>query len=154
MDGGAWQASVHRVAKSQTWLKRVSLYNDAYIPISWTSEYVILHGKNNSSHMMLLRILPWCVILDYKDGSSIITRDQIKGKQSCQRWLIQCQKHRLEKCTLKMEAWVMSQVMQEPCRSQERIRSGYLEPSESTLFSREHDFNLLILIVDFYPPEL
>ena len=57
-------------------------------------------------------------------------------------------------CTLKMEAWVMSQVMQEPCRSQEIIRNGYLEPSESTLSSREHDFNLLILIVDFYPPEL
>ena len=111
----------------------LSIYNDAYMPISWTSEYVILHGKKSSSHMTLLRILPWRVILNYKDESSIITRDQIKGKQSCQRWLMQCQKHRLEKCTLKMEAWAMSQVMQEPSRSQKKIRNGYLEPSESTL---------------------
>ena len=150
---GPGRSVVHRVAKSQTWLKRLSIYNDAYIPISWTSECVILHGKKNSSHMMLLRISPWRVILDYKDGSSIITRGQIKGRQRCQRWLIQWQTHRLEECTLNMEAWAMNQVMQEPSRSQKRIINGFLEASDSTLPSRHLDFNLLILIVDFYPPE-
>ena len=33
MDGGAWQATVHRVAQSQTQLKRLSNSNSNNVPI-------------------------------------------------------------------------------------------------------------------------
>ena len=36
MDRGAWWTAVHRVAQSQTWLKRLSTHTNPYFRIQWT----------------------------------------------------------------------------------------------------------------------
>lgn len=55
--------------------------HDVHILISWTSEYVILNGKKNVPHGIKLLILRWGVTLGYMNGSNVIKRIQIKGRQ-------------------------------------------------------------------------
>lgn len=48
LDGGAWRARVHRVAKSQTWLKRLSTHawvfeRNILVSVSWCRNLTRLH---------------------------------------------------------------------------------------------------------------
>ena len=53
MDGGVWQATVHRVTKSQTQLKQLSTYNKGMGWLSPTSSYLF-------SWLSLISLLPPC----------------------------------------------------------------------------------------------
>ena len=57
MDTGAWWATVHRVAKSQTWLKRLSTH--AHVVIN-CSEY-----QTNGAHLFTDSPGPPCLTLVY-----------------------------------------------------------------------------------------
>ena len=65
MDGGAWRATVHRVAKSQTWL---SDFTFTFYGVRKCSNFILLHllhiAVQFSQHQLLKRLsLPHCVFL-------------------------------------------------------------------------------------------
>ena len=52
MDRGAWQATILEVAKSQTWLKWLSM-GQGIIPLHWTSPEATIpmkYNENRNSH--------------------------------------------------------------------------------------------------------
>ena len=57
MDRGAWQATVHRVTESWTWLKRLSMHNSVHFLILLLTERKPRHRKLSE----LLKLAPWKV---------------------------------------------------------------------------------------------
>ena len=73
MDRGAWQATVHRVTKSQTQLKQLSTHTSEHISWGW---FWFCHGSAQTKVLVRLPnfnkkiiILPWALLIAKAFGS-------------------------------------------------------------------------------------